>query len=130
MSVSSWNGAISISGARGKVDANSIYGFVNIVEAVSRIDAGTSSGDLSVSYASTDGSGGTFKGGSGSVTVRLPSDVSGWFDAKAAHGYIHTDFPLIIQWLRPKRRIRAEIGESDPTYKFRTSFGSINILKS
>jgi DUF4097 and DUF4098 domain-containing protein YvlB len=65
----------------------------------------------------------------GAVTLALPPDASGTFEAQTVNGRIRTDFPLDGQGRFMVRRASGRIGDGAARFELRTVNGGVSIAK-
>ena len=108
----SFNGDVTVSGAKGAVRVSTGNGRVSVTTAEGPVEARTGNGDIDVSMTQLKAADDmTFSTGSGGVRVTLPSGYNGELDATTGNGELRSDFDLKIQGRMNPRHIRATIGD-------------------
>jgi hypothetical protein len=122
------NGRLEITGILGRVRASTVNGSVDVREAGGEVDASAVNGSVEARCSAIDPRGRShLSTTNGSVTLYLPGDASGEFEATTVNGRIRTDFDLDAD--RRGRRLRGRLGEGDARFELSTVNGSIGILK-
>jgi DUF4097 and DUF4098 domain-containing protein YvlB len=124
------NGRLSIEGVTGSVNASTVNGSLEITDASGEVEASTVNGSIKTHIEKTDPTGrNSFSTVNGSVTLYLPADVSGTFDAHTVNGSIRTDFPLEVTG-RWGKRLEGRLGDGRGHYEIETVNGSVRIRES
>jgi hypothetical protein len=124
--VGSVNGRLSMLGVEGVVKASTVNGRVELEGAPREVEASTVNGRIEARYfAAADSGRHRFSTTNGRVTVCLPDDARGRFDASTVNGRVRSDLPLDVQ----RRRIRDRIGEGGADYAIETVNGSVLICR-
>lgn len=100
-------------------------------------DLSTGSGEVDVRFTSTAPDGlMSFKSGTGTVRVGLPSDFSGRVNARTGHGTLRSDFEMTVFSLLGGHELQATIGRgapgpgSGPLLHLQTGNGNIELRKN
>lgn len=125
------NGSVRVSGVSGSVRVRSVNGSVRVEDAAGEVAAHSVNGSIHVSYSTVLPQGlHSFATTNGSVTVRLPANVSGSFQADTVNGGISTDLPLAVQGHFGTKHLRGQLGEGGGRFEINTVNGSVAIKKS
>jgi DUF4097 and DUF4098 domain-containing protein YvlB len=131
LEVTTTNGTVRVAGAEGGLKAESTNGSVEIGDASGGVEASTTNGSIRVSFRDAPGSGTQrFSTTNGSVSVTLPGDARGEFNASTVNGGISTDFDLSVSGRIGGRRLRGRLGSGGARYELSTVNGAIKILKA
>ena len=120
------NGRIEVVDFRGEVRADTSNGEVWIERVAGLVDAETSNGSIHYSGTPSETTSHRLRTSNGSITARVPIDVSVRFEARVSSGRIRTSLPLVgdiegTEWT-------AELNPpAVATFDLRTSNGSIRI---
>lgn len=126
----SGSGSVTVDGALGAVQASTGSGTVRITTARGPVTASTGSGSIDVSMASVPGNDDLkFSTGSGSVTLRLPSDFSASVHATTGSGDFESDFPMTLDGRMSRHNLRATIGSGGRALRISTGSGDVRILR-
>lgn len=124
------NGGIHAADIQGEVRANTVNGDLE-VSARGPVRANTVNGSIAASMSRADWSGDLdFETVNGSITVRLPADVSAEVAASTVNGSLETDFPLQVTGKFGPKKIRGTIGSGGRGLNLETVNGSIHLEKS
>jgi len=122
------NGRLKITGIEGRVRASTVNGSVEVREAAGEVDVSAVNGSVEARCSEIDPRGRSrLSTTNGSVTLYLPRDASGEFEASTVNGRIRTDFDLDTD--RRGRRLRGRLGKGDARFDLSTVNGSIGILR-
>ncbi|HVO13126.1 MAG TPA: DUF4097 family beta strand repeat-containing protein [Vicinamibacteria bacterium] len=124
------NGAISATGVRADVRANTVNGAVTL-ESTGIATANTVNGAVRARMGRADWQG-TLKLNTvnGSVEVDLPADASTEVSAATVNGHIETDFPLTVVGKIVGRSIHGTIGSGGRQLELNTVNGGIALRKA
>ncbi len=124
------NGKVRVEGMHGRVQASTVNGAVEVADASGVVQVSTVNGSIKASYrrAAPEGSH-TYSTTNGSVTVSLPEDAAGQFEAHTVNGGISTDFPLNVTGKIGPRRLEGRLGDGRANYQIKTVNGSVRVLK-
>jgi len=89
------NGRVEVVGFDGDVVVDTSNGEVWLEEVVGAIDAETSNGSVRYSGVPAAGAANRLRTSNGSITARVPADLSIAFDVRARGGRIRSDLPLV-----------------------------------
>ena len=129
--VESTNGSVHVSGVAGAVRVRSVNGSVRVEDAAGEVAAHSVNGSVNVAYSAVPRQGlHRFATTNGSVTVRLPADASGSFQADTVNGGISTDLPLAVQGHFGTKHLRGQLGEGGGRFEISTVNGSVAVKKS
>lgn len=124
------SGRVTVDAALGQVHASTGSGDVHITTGRGPVTASTGSGDIDVSMAALQGSEDMrFSSGSGTITLRLPSDFSANINATTGSGDFESDFQMTIQGRMSRHNLRATIGNGGRNVRMSTGSGDIRILR-
>lgn len=130
LEVETTNGAVRVTGTSGDVRAVTTNGAVDVSEAAGNVEASTTNGAVRAAFRrAPDGGWQRMSTTNGSVTLTLPAEASGTFDARTVNGSISTDFPLEVSG-RIGRRLHGRIGQGTTRFDLRTVNGAIKVLKA
>jgi len=123
------NGRLRASGTQASLRAETTNGGVEIGDAAGSVEASTTNGSIRVTFRDAPETGAQrFETTNGSITLTLPADVSGEFEARTVNGGISTDFPLDVSG-RHGKHLQGHVGTGGPRYDLSTTNGGIRILK-
>lgn len=124
------NGGVHADGIEGQVRANTVNGSVE-VSARGPVKANTVNGSIMASMSQANWSGDIeFETVNGSITVRLPENVSADVAASTVNGGLDTDFPLQVTGKFGPKKIRGTIGSGGRGLKLETVNGDIRLKKN
>lgn len=127
---SSGSGSVTVDGALGPVQASTGSGPVRITTGRGPVTASTGSGSIEVSMAALTGTDDmSFSSGSGSISLRLPSDFAANIHATTGSGDFESDFPMTISGRMSRHSVRATIGGGGRNVRMSTGSGDIRILR-
>ena len=127
---SSGSGEVTVEGALGPVQASTGSGEIRITTGRGPVTASTGSGDIDVSMASAPGSDDMrFSSGSGSITLRVPSDFSANIHATTGSGDFESDLPVTLTPPLSRHDFRATIGSGGRAVRISTGSGDIRFLR-
>ncbi len=130
LEVKTVNGRVSVEGLEGRLEASTVNGGVEIADAAGEVHATTVNGSIRAQYDAADPDGQhRFETTNGSVTVTLPDDVTGRFEAHTVNGSISTDFPLTVEGRMFKKRLEGRLGDGRGSYRISTVNGAVRIRK-
>ena len=125
------NGNVRVDGVAGPLRAATVNGSVRITDAESEVIAATVNGSIQATYSKLAGEGRhSYNTVNGSVTLYLPPNAGGEFEATTVNGSINTDFPLEVSGKILNRHLRGRIGEGRGRVNVRTVNGSVKLLKA
>jgi hypothetical protein len=128
--VETTNGSVRVRGTAGALKASSTNGAVEISDAAGAVEAETTNGSIRADFRRAPADGwNRFSTTNGAVSLTLPADVSGQFEASTVNGGITTDFPLQVSGRTGGRRLRGQLGEGKARFDVRTVNGSVKIRK-
>jgi DUF4097 and DUF4098 domain-containing protein YvlB len=130
LEVETTNGKVRIEGAQGTVRATTVNGGVEVEDAVAAVDASTTNGAVRLTFrrAPTDGAS-RVATTNGSVTLLLPQDATGSFEASTVNGGIQTDFPLKVSGGFGGHRLSGRVGDGRARFDVRTVNGGVRIRR-
>ena len=118
------SGSIDVKAMKGNLDAHTSSGSIDVIDARGWVRLETSSG--SIEYAGSPAGDCSFKTGSGSIDLRLPSDLDARVDLHTGSGTIKVNYPL--EGEHDKHDVRGVIGSGEGlSISARTSSGSITL---
>lgn len=131
LEVETTNGHVRVRGTAGAVRVRTTNGGVEVEDASGTVEASTTNGSIRAAFRDSPGDGSNrFSTTNGSVTVTLPAQASGEFEASTVNGAIQTDFPLQVEGGFGGRRLRGRLGEARAHFEARTVNGSVRFRKA
>lgn len=128
--VETTNGSVRVAGTSGDLRASTTNGAVEVIDVSGNLEASTTNGAVRAHFRrAPDGGWQRLSTTNGSVTLTLPEDATGAFDASTVNGSISTDFPLQVSGKIGRRRLRGRLGEGTARFDLRTVNGAVKILK-
>jgi DUF4097 and DUF4098 domain-containing protein YvlB len=128
--VQTTNGSVRVSGTGGALRASTTNGSVEVTAAAGGVEASTTNGSIRVAFRDAPGEGWQrLNTTNGSITLTLPPDAAGDFEAHTVNGGISTDFPLTVSGRIGGRRLQGRLGDGRARFDLRTVNGSVKILK-
>jgi DUF4097 and DUF4098 domain-containing protein YvlB len=127
VSVQTANGAVTVTGIRGRVEARSVNGGVTVEDIAGDIEAETVNGAIRASYSQVADGAQRFSTTNGSVRVYLPSDAGGAIDAETVNGAIDVDFPVTLTRMS-RRHMKGTFGAGASSFEIETVNGSVKLL--
>jgi DUF4097 and DUF4098 domain-containing protein YvlB len=141
------DGSMHVSGVKGEARVGTSDGSIHVDNFDGNLHARTSDGSVEVGgrfdlleLSTSDGrinadvwkgshmtSNWNVKTSDGSITLRLPDDLSAYLDAWTSDGHIDLQFPVEISGKVEKNRVRGKIHGGGPTLQIHTSDGSITL---
>ncbi len=129
--VRSASGSVTLTDAQAEaIDLNASSGSVKAAGIIcSRLAANSVSGRVSVAFAPSAPSDLVVDAGatSGSVTLVVPSAFAGQVDLSAVSGSVNVDLPVAVQGRIDRRHVSGSIGEGSGRLTIRTASGSIRV---
>lgn len=128
-SLATVNGAIDILRAEGKLALRAVNGALSVTDSAGTVDAETTNGGIDVALNDVpDGADLSFETTNGAVTVRLPRDVRVSLDAATSNGRVHSDFEVDGGNGQPsRRRLAGDINGGGGKLTVRSTNGSVEI---
>ena len=124
------NGALTVDGAQGPVQASSGNGRVRVTTAAGPVNASTGNGDIDVSMRSLKQPDNmSFDTGNGHITVLLPAGFQGEVDSQTGNGKVITDFPISVDGRLDTQHLRGTIGKGGPRIRLSTGNGDLELRK-
>jgi hypothetical protein len=118
------SGSIDVGAMRGNLDAHTSSGSIDVQDAQGWVRLETSSG--SIDYTGSPVGDCSFRTGSGSIDLRLPSELDARVDLHTGSGSIRVNYPL--EGEQGKNDVRGLIGSGDDaSINARTSSGGITL---
>lgn len=129
VSASSVSGDVSVVGARGEVNVNSVSGDLRLEQLrATSIRANSVSGDVDVSADELSGRGElSFRSVSGDVTLVLPRDIDADVSISTVSGELDSDFQMQLEGQMGRRRIQARIGRGGRQLDIITVSGDVRL---
>ena len=122
------NGSVELERLRGAIRASTVNGSMHIDDAHGAVEATTVNGSIHATYATPAGdSRNRFSTTNGSVTVSVPKDCSGEFEAQTVNGGISTDFPFEVSGKWGPKQLRGKLGDGKGSFEITTVNGSVRI---
>ncbi len=124
------NGAVRVSGVRGRVRASTVNGDCEIATRGSG-EASTVNGEVRARLGSVGADDRLeFTTVNGGVSVSLPSDANTAVEASTVNGSIETEFPMTVQGRWGPRHMNGKIGSGAGRLRLTTVNGSIRMARS
>ncbi len=124
------NGRIEVQNVNGEIDVKATNGKIKCENVSGQVRAATTNGSVEVSFDQVESrSSMYFRTTNGGITVFLPEGVNCDISATTTNGSISSDFPLEIRGKYNSKKVRGKINDGGPLLEFRTTNGSIQILK-
>jgi DUF4097 and DUF4098 domain-containing protein YvlB len=127
VAVTTANGEVTVTGIRGRVEAESVNGELRIEDIEGWIEAETTNGSIRASYRRVDGGRHRFETTNGEVRVYLPKDAGGDLDAETVNGSIEVDFPMSLT-RSGRHHVRGSFGTGSSSFSISTVNGSVTLL--
>jgi DUF4097 and DUF4098 domain-containing protein YvlB len=123
------NGRLSVEGITGRTEVSATNGRIEIDRVSGDVEASTVNGGIEARYDEVaPGGEHRFSTTNGAVTLELPADVTGRFEARTVNGSIRTDFPLDVTG-KLGHRLEGRLGDGPGSFDVRTVNGSVRIRK-
>jgi Toastrack DUF4097 len=129
LTVKTVNGAVTVAGTHGRVEAESVNGAVQLDDIEGEIQAETTNGSIRASYDKAPGGTHRFETTNGSVQISLPANTGGELDAETVNGSIETEIPITLVG-SSRRHVRGTFGSGSGSFKVSTVNGSVKILSN
>jgi DUF4097 and DUF4098 domain-containing protein YvlB len=130
LDVKTANGRVRIEGAAGPVRAAATNGSVEVEDAAGAVEASATNGSVRAAFHAAPTEGSThLSTTNGSVSLLLPADAKGDFEATTVNGDIHSDFPLDVRGGLGGQRLSGRIGEGRARFEMRTINGGVGIRR-
>jgi hypothetical protein len=125
------NGAITLNGVDGVVEASTTNGSIKVDGARGRLDASTTNGSIKVAMLEVSADAELdFSTTNGSVTIALPADVQTDLRLRTTNGGITVDLPLDEVAERSRRRLDATLNGGGGSLRVVTTNGGIRIVEN
>jgi DUF4097 and DUF4098 domain-containing protein YvlB len=113
----------------GALHAHTSDGSVDVSGRFDLLDINTSDGHIAADVwkGSRMNSGWNLRASDGSVTLRLPDDLSAFLDAWTSDGHIDLQLPIEVSGRVEKNRVRGKLHGGGPSLQVHTSDGSITL---
>jgi hypothetical protein len=123
------DGSIRVDSFDGNLHARTADGSVEVSGRFELLDLSTRDGRISASVWKGSRMNGTWnlRTSDGSITLRLPDDLSAFLDAWTGDGHIDLQLPIEVSGRVEKNRVRGKIRGGGPTLQIHTSDGSITL---
>jgi DUF4097 and DUF4098 domain-containing protein YvlB len=131
--INSVSGEIEIQGVTGSVKASSVSGEVRVKDVSGSVNASSVSGDVEVEIQKLAGNDDLkFSSVSGSVNVKLPSNVDADVDMSTMSGSLKTDFPLEVQKEKygPRNSAKGRLGDGSRRLRLSSVSGSLTLSRT
>ena len=132
--ISSVSGDVEVSQVSGRIQATSVSGEVRVHDVSGSVNAKSVSGNVEVEISRLDGSTDDmkFSSVSGSVNVRMPSEIDADVDMSSLSGGIRTDFPIEVTKERygPRTSARGKLGNGSRRLQMSSVSGSLSLRRS
>ena len=122
------NGAVTVTGVRGRIDAETSNGSLKLTDLGGRVNARSSNGSVHVALSGTqwDGEGLTVVTSNGSARLDIPEKYNARLTAGTSNGSLNLDIPVTVQG-RISKRLETTLGSGGAPIEVRTSNGSLRI---
>lgn len=122
------NGAIEITGVRGRVTAETTNGGVTARRIAGAIDASTTNGGVDVDVETVAEPGIDLECTNGGISLRLPRDAKATLAARITNGGIHADnLPIELDGEATRRRLQGRLNGGGPRIDLAGTNGGIRI---
>jgi hypothetical protein len=122
------NGSVELERLHGAIRASTVNGSMHIDGARGAVEATTVNGSIHATYGLPGGDGrNRFSTTNGSVTVSVPRNCSGEFEAQTVNGGISTDFPFEVSGKWGPKQLRGKLGDGKGSFEITTVNGSVRI---
>lgn len=123
------DGSIRVDNFDGNLHAHTADGSVEVAGRFDLLDLSTSDGRITASVWKGSRMNGTWnlRTADGSITLRLPDDLSAFLDAWTGDGHIDLQLPVEVSGRVEKNRVRGKIRGGGPTLQIHTSDGRITL---
>lgn len=131
------SGNIDITGGNGKIEASSIggdaaiyneFGGTELADAYKYIKITSKNGSIKVSSSKAIEKGMDITNQFGNITIELPREQQGYFNASTQYGQITSDFNLNIDKGMNQEKIEGQIGRDQPVFNIKNKNDGIKIL--
>jgi hypothetical protein len=122
------NGSVTVTGVRGRIDAESSNGSLRLTDLGGRVNARSSNGSVHVALSGTqwDGEGLTVVTSNGSARLDIPEKYNARLTAGTNNGSLNLDIPVTVQG-QVSKRLETTLGSGGAPIEVRTSNGSLRI---
>jgi DUF4097 and DUF4098 domain-containing protein YvlB len=129
--VATSDGSIRADNFDGNLHARTSDGSVEVGGRFDLLDINTSDGHITADVwkGSHMNGGWSLRTADGSISLRLPDDLSAYLDAWTSDGHIDLQFPVEVSGREEKNRVRGKIHGGGPTLQIHTADGSITLRK-
>ncbi|MCI0488203.1 MAG: DUF4097 family beta strand repeat-containing protein [Blastocatellia bacterium] len=128
--ISSVSGDVEVIGVTGRLKASSVSGTVNVKEVTGTVNASSVSGDVEVEISRFEGKDDMkFSSVSGSVHVKVPSNLDAEIDMSSFSGSINTDFPVEVRkdHYTSRQWARGRVGDGSRNLHMSSVSGSLSL---
>jgi DUF4097 and DUF4098 domain-containing protein YvlB len=127
--LASSDGSIHVDNFDGALRAHTANGRIEVAGRFDLLDLNTSNGHISadVSTGSHMKDGWNLHTANGSITLRLPNDLSASLEAWTSNGRINFDLPIEVSGQQEKNHLRGKLHGGGPNLQVHTSDGSITL---
>jgi DUF4097 and DUF4098 domain-containing protein YvlB len=132
-SFSSVSGEVDVRSVTGKLRASSVSGTVRVEDVSGVVSASSVSGNVEVDINRLEGPEDMkFSSVSGSVNVRIPSNLDAEIEMSTLSGGLKTDFPIEVREEKygPGRSARGRVGDGSRRLKMSSVSGSVSLKYS
>jgi DUF4097 and DUF4098 domain-containing protein YvlB len=130
LSLTAFNGGISISDVRGQINFSTINGGVSLARLAGSVHGQTTNGGVSI-----DLEGGTWDGDTldvrttnGGVNLRLPESYSAHLETGTTNGGMSIGFPITVQG-KITKQLSLDLGSGGPVLRVMTVNGGVSIAR-
>jgi len=123
------DGSIRVDNFEGNLHAHTADGAIEVSGRFDVLDLSTSDGRITAAVWKGSHMNGTWnlRTADGSITLRLPDDLSAFLDAWTSDGHIDVQLPVEVSGRVEKNRVRGKIHGGGPTLQIHTSDGNITL---
>jgi hypothetical protein len=127
--LTSSDGSIHLDNFEGSLRAHTADGAIEVAGRFELLDLNTSDGHISADVwnGSHMKDGWNLRTADGSVTLRLPNDLSASLEAWTSDGRINVDLPIEVSGHQEKNHVRGKLHGGGPNLQVHTSNGSITL---
>jgi len=122
------NGAVQVSGVQGKIHLESTNGAISAVDTAGSVVAETTNGRIEVELKHV-APGGTmsFSTTNGGISLKVPHDIQASISASTTNGHVSTDLPVQAHGKTSKHHLDADVNGGGGRLELSTTNGSIDI---
>jgi DUF4097 and DUF4098 domain-containing protein YvlB len=127
--LASSDGSIHVNNFEGSLRTHTANGAIEVAGRFDLLDLNTNNGHISADVwtGSHMRDGWNLRTANGSVTLRMPSDLSASLDAWTSNGHISLELPIEVSGQQEKNHVRGKLHGGGPNLQVHTSDGSITL---